>query len=116
MFIAWPLLCVALSSSVGNLVVLGLVRYLRWNMGFQLGRRQPRAGLAGKRETRVETHPPPCHAAVETPAMSRKSSVVSWSGSPREQSEANGEDAVMEDCTETHQAEFNKKIKANDKL
>ena len=50
------------------------------------------------------------------PAMSRKSSVVSWSDSPREQLEANGEDAVMEDGTETHQAEINKKIKANDKL
>ena len=48
--------------------------------------------------------------------MSRKSSVVSWSDTPREQSEANGEDAVMEDGTETHQAEINKKIKANDKL
>ena len=51
-----------------------------------------------------------------SPAVSRKSSVVSWSDSPREQSEANGEDAVMEDSTETHQAEINKKIKANDKL
>ena len=40
------------------------------------------------------------------------SSVVSWSDSPREQSEANSEDAVMEDGTETHQAEINK----NDKL
>ena len=49
-------------------------------------------------------------------AMCRKSSVVSWSDSPREQSEANGEDAVMEDGTETHQAEINKKIKADDKL
>ena len=51
-----------------------------------------------------------------SPAMSRKSSVVSWSDTPREQSEANGEDAVMEDGTETLQAEINKKIKANDKL
>ena len=51
-----------------------------------------------------------------SPAMSCKSNVVSWSDSPREQSEANGEDAVMEDGTETHQAEINKKIKANDKL
>ena len=51
-----------------------------------------------------------------SPAMSRKSSVVSWSDSPREHSEANGEFAVMEDGTETHQAEINKKIKANDKL
>ena len=39
-----------------------------------------------------------------SPAMSRKSSVVSWSDSPRGQSEANGEDAVMEDGTETHQS------------
>ena len=52
-----------------------------------------------------------------SPAMPRKSSVVSWSDSPRELSEANGEDTVMEDGgTETHQAEINKKIKANDKL
>ena len=51
-----------------------------------------------------------------SPAMSRKSSVVSWSDSPREHSEANGEDTVMEDCTESHQAEINRKIKANDKL
>ena len=29
---------------------------------------------------------------------------------------ANGEDAVMDDGTETHQAEINKKIKANEKL
>ena len=44
-YIAWPLLLVVLSSSVGNLVVLGLVRSLWWNMGIQLGRSQPRAGL-----------------------------------------------------------------------
>ena len=49
-----------------------------------------------------------------SPSMSR--SVVSWSDSPREHSEANGEDTVMEDGTETHRAEINKKIKANDKL
>ena len=41
-------------------------------------------------------------------AVSRKSSVVSWSDSPREHSEANGEDTVMEDGTETHQAEIRK--------
>ena len=51
-----------------------------------------------------------------SPAMSRKSSVVSWCDSPREQSGVNGEDAVMEDGTATHQAEINKQIKANDKL
>ena len=43
--IAWLLLLVALSSSVGNLVVLDLVRYRWWNMGKQLGRSQSRAGL-----------------------------------------------------------------------
>ena len=41
---------------------------------------------------------------------------VSWSDSPREQSAPSGEDTVMEDCTESHQAEINKKIKPNDKL
>ena len=51
-----------------------------------------------------------------TPAMSRRSSVVSWSDSPRDQAVPKSEDAVMEDCTESHQAEINKKIKANDKL
>ena len=51
-----------------------------------------------------------------SPALFSKSSVVSWIYSPREQSEANGEDAVMKDCTESHQSEINKKIKANDKL
>ena len=48
--------------------------------------------------------------------MSRRSSWVSWSDSPREQSEPSGEDTVMEDCTEAHQSEINRKIKANDKF
>ena len=61
--------------------------------------------VRGNRETGVATPLPPCVAAVEPPLPS-----------PREQSETNGEDAGMEDCTETHQAEINKKIKANDKL
>ena len=69
MYIAWTLLLVALSSSVRNLVVLDLVRSLWWNMGVQLGRSQPRAGLVGRHsrdETGVATPLPPCHAAVET--------------------------------------------------
>ena len=41
---------------------------------------------------------------------------VSWSDSPREQAVPGGEDAVMEDCTESHQSEISRKIKANDKL
>ena len=51
-----------------------------------------------------------------SPAISRRSSVVSWSDSPRDQAVSKSEDAVMEDCTEPHQAEINKKIRANDKL
>ena len=110
-YIARPLLLVALSSSVGNLVVLDLVGSLGWNMGIQLGRSQPRAGLSqtsylpkvrGKRETGVATPLPPC--------------LGNQAWSLGEQSEANGEDAVMEDGTESHQAEIKKKIKANDKL
>ena len=44
-YIAWPMLLVAPSSYVGNLVVLDFVRFLWWNVGMQLGRSQPRAGL-----------------------------------------------------------------------
>ena len=132
-----PVVC-RLSSSVGNVVVLDLVRSLWWNMGIQLGRSQPRAGLVGKhsrgRTSLSQTsHLPKVRrkkgnrsrnsspamsgrSRNTSPAMSRKSSVVSWSDSPREQSEPNGEDAVMEECTETHQAEINKKNTANDKL
>ena len=134
MTLAWPLLLVALSSIVGNLDVLDLVRSLWWNMGRQLGRSQPRAGLVGKhsrdrtslsqtsylpkvrgkRETGVGTPLPACHAAAET-SLPQCLVNQAWSLGvipPREQSETNGEDAVMEDCTETHQAE----IKAHDKL
>ena len=84
-YIAWPLLLGAPSSSVGNLVVLDLVRSLWWNMDIQLGRSQPRTGLVGthsgdrtslsqtsclpkvrgKREAGVETPLPACHAPVE---------------------------------------------------
>ena len=38
-----------------------------------------------------------------SPAMYRRSSVVSWSDSPRDQAVPKSEDAVMEDCTESHQ-------------
>ena len=49
-------------------------------------------------------------------AMSRRSSVVSWSDSPRDQAVPKCEAAVMEDCTESLQAEINRNIRANDKL
>ena len=48
--------------------------------------------------------------------MSRRSSVVFWSDSPRDQAVPKSEDAVMEDCTESHQAEIRRKIRASDKL
>ena len=51
-----------------------------------------------------------------SPAMSQRSIWVSWSDTPREQSDPSGEDTVMEDCTESLQSEINRKIKANDKL
>ena len=47
LYSAWSLLLDALSSSVVFLVVLGLVRCLRWKMGTKLGRSQLRAELVG---------------------------------------------------------------------
>ena len=49
-----------------------------------------------------------------SPAVSRRSLGVSWSDSPRERTEPRED--VMEDCTESHQSEINRKIKANDNL
>ena len=40
--------------------------------------------------------------------MSQRSIWVSWSDTPREQSDPSGEDTVMEDCTESLQSEINK--------
>ena len=50
-----------------------------------------------------------------SPAISRRSSVVSLSDSPRDQTVPKSE-VRHGDCTESHQAEINKKIRANDKL
>ena len=47
-YIAWPLLLVALSSSVGNLVVPDRVRSLWWNMDTKLGGSQLRAEPVGR--------------------------------------------------------------------
>ena len=49
-------------------------------------------------------------------AVSRRSGWISWRDSPPEQTGRDGEDAVMEDCTESHQSEINGKIKAKGKL
>ena len=126
-----PIIKCGKSSCTGS-CPLSVVEY-----GIQLGGSQPRAGLAEtfprpnvnlsdflpaeneRKKGNMSRNSSPSMSRRNrnfSPAMSRKSSVVSWSDSPREQSEANGEDAVMEDGTETHQAEINKKIKANDKL
>ena len=74
--------------------------------------------VRGKRETGVETPLPACHAAVETflpPCLGNQAWSLGVIHHANNQ-EANGEDVVMEDGTEIHLAEINKKIKANDKL
>ena len=47
-YIAWPLLPVAQSSSVVRLAAPVRVRSQWWNVGTKLGRGQPRAGLVGR--------------------------------------------------------------------
>ena len=84
-YIAQNLLLVGQSSSVERWGALGLVCSLRWNMGTHLGRSQPRARLAGK------TFPRPKVTLSDPSPMSRKSSVVSWSGRPCEQLEASSQ-------------------------
>ena len=131
-YIAWLLLLVALSSSVRNLVVPDRVRSLWWNMDKKLGGSQLRAEPVGRlsraRTSQCQTFSPSRVIRRVTtvgtsrlsrntsPAMSRRSSVVSWRDSPRDEAVPKSEDAVMEDCTESHQAEINRKIRANDKL
>ena len=136
--IAWPLLLVALSSSVGNLVVLESCPLPVVANGYTAGRKPATCRTCGKTFPRPNvtlSDPSPAggkgikgnrsrnsspamsrRSRNVSPVVSRKASVVSWSDPPREQSEANGDDAVMEDGTETHQAEIIKKIRANDKL
>ena len=119
-------------------VVLDLVRSLWWKYGYTAGMKPVTCGICGKtfprpnvtlsdillakserkkgNRSRNSSPGMSLRSRNISPAMSRKSSAISWSDSPREHSEANGEDTVMEDGTETHQAEINKKIKANDKL
>ena len=75
LYSAWSLLLDAQSSCVVLLVVLGLVRCLRWKMGTKLGRSQLHARP-------VEIFPRPSVTLSNTsPAMYRRSSVVSWSDS-----------------------------------
>ena len=84
-----------------------------WNRCTKLGRSQPRAGLVGRlSRARWEKEVQQSKCSL---AMSRRSMWVSWGDSSREQAVPSAEDAVMEDCTESHQSEIKKKIKANDK-
>ena len=109
-----------------------------WNIGYKAGKKPATGGTCGKtfprpnvtlsdflpvrsdkkkRNSSRNASPATSRRSRNTsPAMSRRSSVVSWSDSPRDQVAPKSEDAAMEDCTESHQAEINKKIRANDKL
>ena len=98
-YIAQNLLLVAQSSSVERWGAMGLVLSLRWNMGTQLGMGQPRARLAGNfpaSKSHSLSYPSPAgsegikgnRSRNSSPAMSRKLSVVFWSGPPCEQLEA----------------------------
>ena len=80
LYSAWSLLLDAQSSCVVLLVVLGLVRCLRWDMATKLGRSQLHVRPVGGIFLR-----PNVTLSNTSPAMSRRSSVVSWSDSPRDQ-------------------------------
>ena len=76
--VAWPLLLDAQSSCVERLVVLVRVRSLWWNVGTQLGRSQPCAGLVGRLSRSLTalcaiSHPPEVISkrgtAVEMPLL-----------------------------------------------
>ena len=104
-YIAWTLLFAAQSSSAERLGVLDRVRHVRWNMGRETatckicGRTFPRCSV-----TLSDFNS--CKNASR--AISRRSSWVSRGELPREQSAPSGEDAVMEDYTESHQPENDK--------
>ena len=95
---AWSLLLDAQSPCVVLLVVLGLVRCLRWNMGTKLGRSQ--LALSDL----WEDFPAPERYSVKH--LTRHVSTVKcgfWSDSPRDQAVPKSVEAVTEDCTESHQ-------------
>ena len=93
----------------------------------KLVRNQPVAGLVERLFLATMSHSPfSCRAkgrkrrriAVKRPLPQCLVALAGcfWSDSQRERTEPDGEDAVREDCTESHQSEINRKIKANDKL
>ena len=94
---AWSLLLDAQSSCVVLLVVLGLVRCLRWNIGTKLGRSQlhvrPVGGFSAPERYSVKDLT--CHVSTVKCGF--------WSDSPRDQAVSKSVEAVMEDCTESHQ-------------
>ena len=69
-YIAWHLLLVALSSSVGNLVVPDRVRSLWWNMDIKLGGSQLRAEPVGRLSVPEQSERISCRLdAAETPYL-----------------------------------------------
>ena len=81
---AWSLLLDSQSSCDVFLVVLGLVPCLRWKMGTKMGRSQSHVRLVGRFS----------RARTTSLAMFRRSSVVSWSDSPRNQAVSKNVEAV----------------------
>ena len=120
------------------MVVPDRVGSLWWNMDTKLGGSQQRAEPVGRlsrartshcqisspsrvirrKETTVGTSLLLRLDAAETPHLPYLDDQVLFPGVTHRviKRYQKSEDAVMEDCTESHQAEINKKIRANDKL
>ena len=125
-YIALPLLLVAQSSS-GKTGCIGSCPLSVMEDGYKAGKKPANCRTYGKTFPRPDVTLSDFLSARSdkgkrkrsqnaSPAMSQRSIWVSWSDTPREQSDPSGEDTVMEDCTESLQSEINRKIKANDKL
>ena len=75
-YIAWHLLLVALSLSVGNLVVSDRVRSLWWNMDTKLGGSQLRAEPVGRLSRARTSH---CQTSFLSRVIRRKETTVGTS-------------------------------------
>ena len=118
-YIAWPLLRVDHVVHFGKFGVHWCVPASSGEKGYQAGKKPATCRSCGKTLLRANVTlsdflPGRGYGNSQTvsPALSRRSSWVSWSDSAHEQSVPSGEDAIMEDCTESHQSEINRTIKA----
>ena len=104
LYSTWSLFLDAQSSFVVLLVVLGLVRCLRWKMGRKLGRSQLHVRPVGgfSRARTVGTSLLSRLDAAEIPHLPCLDGQV-WFPGPRDQVVPKSVGAVMEDCTESHQ-------------